>query len=138
MESSSKMSNKPIRPINDDADHAMALAEIERLMDAKPGTKQGDRLDVLVTLVDAYESRTHAIDAPDPVALIEHVMESRGLSRKDIEPQIGSSGRVSEILGRKRPLTLGMIRAMHKTYSVPADALIAEYPLKKKTRGQAA
>lgn len=137
MEWSSDMSNKTIRPIHDDAGHAMALAEIETLMDAKPGTERGDRLDVLVTLVDAYESHAHAIDAPDPIALIEHVMEARGLSRKDIEPQIGSSGRVSEVLGRKRPLTLGMIRALHKSYRVPADALITEYPLKKKTHGQA-
>lgn len=129
------MSSETFRPIRNDADHAKALAEIETLMDAEPGTEQGDRLDVLVTLVEAYEARAHAIAAPDPVALIEHVMEARGLSRKDIEPQIGSSGRVSEVLGRKRPLTLAMIRAMHKTYRVPADALIVEYPLRKKASG---
>ena len=90
-----------------------ALAEIERLVDAKPGTADGDRLDVLATLVEAYEQQHYPILPPDPVEAILYFMESRGLSRKDLEPYLGSRAKVSEVLNRKRQLSIEMIRRLH-------------------------
>lgn len=123
------MSAAPIAPIRTEADYEAALKEIEQVMDAEPDTPEGDRLDVLVTLVQAYEAKHHPIEAPDPVALIEHMMEARGLSRADLQPVFGRSGRTSEVLNRKRPLSLSMIRALHDKYGLPADVLIRDYPL---------
>ncbi len=115
-----------IAPIRTEADCAAALAEIERLMDAEPETPEGDRLDVLSTLVEAYEQRHHPIEAPDPVAAVEFRMAQMGLSRKDLEPLIGSRGRVSEVLSGKRSLSLAMIRNLHRELRIPAEVLIQE------------
>lgn len=117
-----------IRPIHTDADYKAALKEISFLMDSDPdlGTPEGDRLDILVTLVQAYEARHVPITAPDPVEAIKFRMDQSGLSVKDLEPLIGRSNRVYEVLNRKRPLTLAMIRKLHKGLGIPADVLIAE------------
>ncbi|CAH2031886.1 helix-turn-helix domain-containing protein [Trichlorobacter ammonificans] len=113
-----------IRPIKTDEDYRAALAEIEQLFDAQPDTPEGDRLDVLATLVEAYEQRLFAIPAPDPVEAIRYHMESRGLSRQDLEAALGSRARVSEILNHKRPLSLTMIRNLHNRFGIPAESLI--------------
>ena len=110
-----------IKPIKTEKDYNNALKEIERLFDSKPGTPEGDRLEVLSTLVEAYEDEHYAIPAPDPVEAINYFMESRGLTRTDIEPYIGSRARVSEILNRKRPLTLTMIHRLHTELGIPAE-----------------
>ena len=115
-----------IKPIKTRNDHKLALKAIERLMDAKPNTPQGDRLDVLVTLVEAYESRTFPIEAPDPIEAIKFRMEQGGLERKDLEPMIGSRSRVSEVLSGKRGLTLPMIRALTSGLGIPAGVLIQD------------
>jgi HTH-type transcriptional regulator/antitoxin HigA len=116
-----------IQPIKTEADYAAALHEIEGLMDAAPDTPEGDRLDVLVTLVEAYEAKHYPIAAPDPIAAIVHRMEALGLTRKDLEPLLGGRGRVSEVLARKRPLSLTMIRKLAKTLHIPAEVLIQPY-----------
>jgi len=113
-----------IRPIRTKRDYEWALAEIDRLMDAKADTPEGDRLDVLATLLDAYEQRRFPIEAPDPVEAIRFAMEQRGLSRRDLEPFIGSRARVAEVLNRKRSLTIGMIRRLHSGLGIPAEVLI--------------
>lgn len=117
-----------IRPIHTDADYKAALREISVLMDGDPdlGTPEGDRLDVLVTLVQAYETAHHHIEKPDPIEAIKFRLEQGELSIKDLEPMIGPSNRVYEVLGRKRPLTLRMIRRLHKGLGIPAAVLIAE------------
>jgi HTH-type transcriptional regulator/antitoxin HigA len=120
-----------VRPIRTDRDHEAALKEIERLMDARAGTPEGDLLDVLATLVEAYEAEHHMIDAPDPIALLEFAMEQRGADRADLEPMIGGRGRVSEILTRKRPLSLNMIRNLKLEWALPADVLVRAYPIRK-------
>jgi len=117
-----------IQPIHTTKDYKAALREISRLMADDPvsGTAEGDRLDILATLVQAYEARQFPIDAPDPVEAIRFRMEQSGLSVKDLEPLIGKSNRVYEVLNRKRPLTLAMIRRLHQGLGIPAEALIAE------------
>lgn len=115
-----------IKPIRTEEDYEAALKEIEQLWGAEPGTPQGDRFEVLVTLVEAYEDQQYEILPPDPVDAIEYYMESRGLERSDLEPYIGGSGRVSEVLNRKRPLTLRMIRNLHAGLGIPAEVLINE------------
>jgi len=119
-----------IRPIRTEADYRAALKEAERLWDADPGTLEGDTVDVLVTLIEAYEARHHAIEAPDPIAAIEFMLEQKGMKRRDLEPAIGSRGRVSEVLNRKRPLTLPMVRALSALLHIPSDVLIQAYPIK--------
>ena len=114
-----------LKPVKNERDYQRALKEIEGLMDARANTPEGDRLDVLATLVDAWEAKHHAIEAPDPVAAIEFVMEQRGLSRRDLEAFIGSRARVAEVLNHKRRLTLPMIRRLHAGLGIPAEALIA-------------
>jgi HTH-type transcriptional regulator/antitoxin HigA len=116
-----------IRPIKTKADYRAALKEAERLWDAEPGTSAGDRVDILVTLIEAYEAKHYAIPAPDPIAAILFMMEQKGLSRRDLEPAIGSRGRVSEILTRKRPLTLPMVRALSALLDIPAEILVQPY-----------
>ena len=116
-----------IRPIKTEADYEAALEEIERLFDATPGTSEGDRLEVLTTLVEAYEEKHYAIPLPDPVEAVQYYMESRGLTRRDLESYIGSRGRVSEILNRKRSLSIEMIRRLHAGLGIPAEALIQPY-----------
>ena len=113
-----------IKPIKTEMDYQASLAEIEKYFDAKPDTPKGDKLDVLVTLVEAYEEKHHAIDLPDPIDAIKYVMESKGLTRKDLELCIGSRARISEILSRKRKLTLPMIRKLYKQFHIPARVLI--------------
>jgi HTH-type transcriptional regulator/antitoxin HigA len=117
-----------IRPIRTKADYRAALKEISALMETDPdlGTPEGDRLDILTTLVQAYEAKHAPIAAPDPLEAIKFRMEQSGLSVKDLEPIIGRSNRVYEVLNRKRPLTLPMIRRLHKSLGIPADVLIAE------------
>lgn len=116
-----------IQPIRTDEDHAAALREIERLMGASAGSPEGDRLDVLATLVEVYEARRYRIGAPDPIEAIRFMMEQKGLTRRDLEAAIGSSGRVAEILNRKRSLTLPMIRKLCALLDLPADLLVQEY-----------
>jgi HTH-type transcriptional regulator/antitoxin HigA len=118
-----------IKPIRTEADHEAALREIDRLMDAEAGTTEGDRLDVLVTLVEAYEARHHPIEAPDPIAAIHYFMEQRGLTRRDLVAVLGSHSRVSEILNRKRRLTLDMAWQLHSQLGIPAEAVIKPYEL---------
>jgi HTH-type transcriptional regulator / antitoxin HigA len=120
-----------IRPIRTKADYRAALKEAERLWDANPGTPDGDRVEVLVTLIEAYEAKHHPIPAPDPIAAIEFMMEQKGLARRDLEPAIGSRGRVSEVLTRRRPLTLPMVRALSALLDIPADVLIQPYPIRE-------
>jgi HTH-type transcriptional regulator / antitoxin HigA len=116
-----------IRPIRTKADYRKALKEANRLWDADPGTPDGDLVDVLVTLIQAYEARHYPIEAPDPIAAIQSMMEQKGLRRRDLEPAIGSRGRVSEVMTRKRPLTLPMVRALSRLLHIPADILVREY-----------
>jgi len=123
-----------IHPIKTESDYRTALVEIDALFAADRDTPEGDRLDVLTTLVTAYETRHHSVAPPDPIEAILYHLESRGLSRRDLEPYIGSRGRVAEILNRKRPLTLEMIRKLHDGLGIPAEVLIQPYP----TTGQAA
>jgi HTH-type transcriptional regulator/antitoxin HigA len=116
-----------IRPIRTKSDYRAALKEVERLWEADPGTPDGDRVDVLVTLIEAYEATHYPIPAPDPIAAIEFMMEQKGLSRRELEPAIGSRGRVSEVLNRKRPLTLPMVRELSALLQIPAEVLIQPY-----------
>jgi len=120
-----------IRPIRTEAEHRAALKEVERLWDAEPGTEAGDRVEVLVTLIEAYEARHHPIPAPDPVAAIQFMMEQKGMTRRDLEPAIGSRGRVSEVLTRRRPLTLPMVRALSALLDIPAAVLVQEYKVRR-------
>jgi HTH-type transcriptional regulator/antitoxin HigA len=117
-----------IRPIRTKADHRWALTEVERHWDANPGTPDGDRVDILVTLIEAYEEKHFPIDPPDPIAAIEFMMEQKGLTRRDLEPAIGSRGRVSEVMTRKRPLTLPMVRELNNLLDIPTDVLARAYP----------
>ena len=123
-----------IRPIKTKADHRAALKQIERLLDATPGTPAGDRLEVLTTLVDHYESRHEPIEPPDPIDALLYHMESRGLTRRDLEPFLGSCARVAEVLNRRRPLTIDMIRKLHEGLGISAEVLIRPYNI----RGSAA
>ncbi|MDF3011577.1 MAG: DNA-binding protein [Burkholderiales bacterium] len=113
-----------IKPIRTKADHRAALKEIEALMSARPGTPEGERLDVLVTLVEAWERKRFPMDLPDAVEAIKFRMEQSGLAPKDLVPMIGQINRVYEILARKRPLTLDMIRRLHRHLGIPAESLI--------------
>ncbi len=113
-----------IRPIKSEEDYQATLAEVERLFAAVPDTPEGDRLDVLTTLLEAYEKSHYVIPSPDPVEAIKYWMESRGITRKDLEPLMGSRARVSEIFNHKRALTLTMIRNLHDRLGIPAEALI--------------
>jgi HTH-type transcriptional regulator/antitoxin HigA len=117
-----------IQPIHTEADYKAALKHISALMesDPEPGTPEGDRLNILSTLVQAWEARQCPITPPDPVEAIKFRMEQSGLSIKDLEPLIGKSNRVYEVLNRKRPLTLAMIRRLHQGLGIPAEVLIAE------------
>ena len=113
-----------IKPIKTKTDYRAALKEIENLMRAGPGTPEGERLDVLVTLVEAYEKKHFPLDLPDPVEAIKFRMEQMGLTPKDLAPMIGRMNRVYEILNHKRPLTVKMIWRLHKGLGIPAESLI--------------
>src|SRR5437870_10289975 len=113
-----------VQPIRTKKDYEAALRDIERLWGAKSGTPEGDRLDVLATLVDAYEAVHFPMDPPDPIEAIRFRMEQRGMTRKDLEPLIGTRTRVAEVLNRKRNLSHGMIRRLHDRLGIPAEILI--------------
>jgi HTH-type transcriptional regulator/antitoxin HigA len=115
-----------IKPIRTRADYRAALKEIETLMSARADTPEGERLDVLATLVEAYEKKHYRLDLPDPVEAIKFRMEQSGLGPKDLVPMIGQLNRVYEVLSRKRPLTLQMIRRLHLDLGIPAESLIKE------------
>jgi HTH-type transcriptional regulator / antitoxin HigA len=115
-----------ITPIRTEADHARALATIERLWNAAPNTPEADHLEVLATLVDAFERQRVAILPPDPVEAIKFRMEQQGQSRKDLEPLLGTRARVSEVLSGRRSLSLAMIRKVHRVLHIPLETLVAE------------
>jgi HTH-type transcriptional regulator / antitoxin HigA len=113
-----------VRPIRTKRDYESALKEVERLWGAKAGTSDGDRLDVLATLVDAYEAEHYPMDPPDPVEAIKFRMEQQGLTRRDLEEIIGTRTRIAEVLNRKRGLSIRMIRRLHERLGISADVLI--------------
>jgi HTH-type transcriptional regulator / antitoxin HigA len=113
-----------IKPIKTEQDYRAALREIESLMSAGPGTPEGERLDVLATLVEAYERKHFPLDLPDPVEAIKFAMDQRGLTVKDLVPMIGGPNRVYEVLNHKRPLTLRMIWKLNRDLGIPAECLI--------------
>lgn len=118
-----------IRPIKTKKDHAQALKRVEQLMGAKANSPEGDELDILVTLISAFEAKHYPIDEPDPIAAIQHRMEALGMDRKDLEPLLGSRSRVSEVLNRKRKLTMDMVRNLHVSMNLPAETLIQDYKI---------
>jgi HTH-type transcriptional regulator/antitoxin HigA len=113
-----------IKPIRSETDYEAALSEVGRLWGARLGTAEGDRLDVLVTLIDAYEGEHHPIDPPDPIEAIKFRMEQQGLSRKDLEGILGSRTRIAEVLNRRRGLSINMIRRLHEKLGISAEVLI--------------
>ena len=120
-----------IHPIRTKADHAMAMDRINKIWEAKPKSAEADELEVLSLLVEEYEQKHIKMPQIDPVSLLLHVMEARELSRKDLEPYIGTRARVAEVLNRVRPLSLEMIRRLSNGLNLPADLLISPYELKK-------
>lgn len=120
-----------LRPIKTKREYQAALKEVEALWDAPGNSKEADRLEVLVLLIEAYEARHYPIPDPDPIDFLHHVIEARGLTRKDLESYIGSRARVAEVLNRVRPLSLDMIRRLSAGLKIPADVLIRRYPLER-------
>lgn len=114
-----------VHPIRTEADYDAALGEVEKLWGSKADTADGDRLDVLLVLIEDYESKHHPIDPPDAIEAIKFRMEQMNLTRKDLEPLIGPRGRVAEVLNRRRPLSLSMIRRLHQKLNIPLESLIA-------------
>ena len=121
-----------IRPIKTEAHYEAALRQIDQLMDAELDTLEGDQLDVLVTLVEAYEAKHYPMADPDPIAAVVHRMEALGLTPKELEPMLGDQDRVTDILERKRPLTLNMIRKLAQGLQIPSDILSQPYEIQKK------
>ncbi len=113
-----------IRPIRSEQDYERAIAEVDRHWGAEVGTAEGDRLDVLATLIDAYEAEHYPIDPPDPIEAIKFRMEQQGLTRRDLEDIIGTRTRIAEVLNRKRGLSIGMIRRLHQRLGISAEVLI--------------
>jgi HTH-type transcriptional regulator/antitoxin HigA len=113
-----------VRPIRTKRDYEASLKEVERLWGAKAGTRDGDRLDVLATLIDAYEAEHYPMDPPDPIEAIKFRMEQQGLTRRDLEDIIGTRTRIAEVLNRKRGLSVGMIRRVHERLGISAEVLI--------------
>ena len=126
-----------IRPLKTEMDYQVALAEIERLFDTEPNTAESDYLDVLATLVSAYEDEHYTIPEPDPIEAIKYYMESRGLRRSDLVQFLGSRERVVAVLNRSQRLSIGMIRKLHAGLGIPADVLIQPYGLTVRGRIQA-
>lgn len=124
-----------INPIRNEDEYREALRQIETLMDAQENTPEGDRLDVLVTLVEAYERKKYSMDLPDPIEAIKFYMEQNNMTPKDLEPVIGRKNRVYEVLNYRRPLTLKMIRNLHGQFGIPAESLIKEIPKYSHTIG---
>ena len=116
-----------LKPIKTKRDHQAALKLAEALWDAPEGSAEADRLEVLTLLIQDYESKHYTIPDPDPIDFLNGVMEQRGLSRKDLEPYIGSRARVAEVLNRVRPLTLDMIRRLSQELELPAEVLVRRY-----------
>lgn len=121
-----------LKPIRTQREYKAALAEAGRLWDAPAKSAETDRLDVLSMLIEDYERRHFQIQDPDPIGFLNHVMEARGLTRKDLEPYIGPRGRVSDILNRARPLTLEMIRRLADGLNLPAEVLIKPYKMRRE------
>lgn len=115
-----------ICPVKSEADYNRALSEIKRLWGAKKNTKEGNKLDILLVLVEDYERKHHPIDLPDPIEAIKFRMEQMNLTRKDLEPYIGKRGRVSEILNHQRNLSMNMIRKLHVNLNIPLESLIGK------------
>jgi len=113
-----------VKPIRNEADYDAAMADVAALWGAPNGTPEGDRLEVLGTLIDAYEAKHHAMDAPDPIEAIIFRMEQQGLTRKDLEDIIGTRTRIAEVLNRKRNLSIAMIRRLHDRLGISAEVLI--------------
>ena len=124
-----------IQPIKTRRDHIAAIKRIEKLMGARPGSEEGDELDILATLVDAYETKHFPMDAPDAVTAIQFQMEQKGLTRKDLEPMIGSRARVSEVMTGKRPLTLAMVRRVRDGLGISADLLVGTEKVRAGRKG---
>ena len=122
---------KNLKPIRTKADYEASLAEVERLWGARRGTRKGDRLDILATLIDAYESEHHPMDPPDPIEAIKFRMEQQGLSRKDLAEILGSRTRVAEVLNRRRGLSINVIRRLHQKLGISVDVLIRPIRTKK-------
>lgn len=120
-----------LRPIRSKREHQAALKAAEALWNAPEGSPEADRLEVLTLLIEAYEREHFPIEDPDPIDFLLHVMEARGLMRKDLEPYIGSRARVAEVLNRVRPLTLEMIRKLSRGLALPADVLVRGYRVKR-------
>ena len=120
---------RDLKPIRSEKDYARALSELAELWGAKTGTPKGDRLDILTTLIEAYEAEHYPMDPPDPIEAIKFRMEQQGLTRKDLEKVLGTRTRVSEVLNRKRGLSISMIRALHEKLGISAEVLI------RSTRG---
>lgn len=120
---------RDLKPIRNEKDYEQALSELEELWGAKTGTPKGDRLDILATLIEAYEAEHYPMDPPDPIEAIKFRMEQQGLTRKDLEKVLGTRTRVSEVLNRKRGLSINMIRALHEKLGISAEVLI------RSTRG---
>ena len=118
-----------IKPVRNEDEYKQALQDIETVMSAAENSPEGERLDVLVTLVEAYERKMFPVDLPDPVEAIKFYMEQTGMVPKDLEPAIGRSNRVYEVLNHTRPLTLNMIRKLHGQLGIPAESLIKAPPL---------
>ena len=127
-----------IKPIRNSADHDRALREIERLWGAKEGTADGDRLEILVTLVDAYESEHFPIDSPDPIEAIRFRLEQQGLDQRALIGVVGSRSRVYEVMHRKRSLSLEMIRRLNERFGIPAEVLIRRPVRVRRRRRRAA
>lgn len=129
-----------IKPIRTEKDYEAALARIEEIFDAEPDTPEGDELEILATLVETYEKKNYPIGLPDPIEAIKIRMEDLGLDRTDLEDAIGSKGRISEILNRKRPLTLPMVQRLSEKLGLPTEVLAQPYPLaetgRKECRGR--
>ena len=119
-----------IQPIKNKKDHSKALSEIEKLWDAKKNTPDYDKLEILISLVDAYENKRYPIDDPDPISALKSVMDDKNLKSVDLGNLIGGRSRATEILNRKRKLTLEMIRVIHQTLGISTDILIKDYKLK--------
>jgi HTH-type transcriptional regulator/antitoxin HigA len=113
-----------VKPIRNEADYDAAMADVAALWGAPNGTPEGDQLEVLATLIDAYEAKHHAMDAPDPIEAIIFRMEQQGLTRKDLEDIIGTRTRIAEVLNRKRSLSIAMIRRLHDRLGISAEVLI--------------
>lgn len=122
-----------LKPIRTAAEHVQAMAEIESLWNAPDGSAEADRLEVLAMLVETYEKARYPIEPPDPIDFLEHVMDTRGLTRKDLEQYIGPRGRVADIMNRTRPLSVSMIRRLCAGLGLPADVLIQSYALRDAT-----